>query len=324
MGKNTLSNIQLGLFVVVGTVFMIVALYMIGNNRNLFRRTFSISATFYDVNGLMAGNNIRFSGIDIGTVKRVEIISDTSVKVTMIIEENVRKYIKKNAIVSVGTDGLMGNKLVNISSSPEAAPIVENGDILTTLKPMDTDKMLRILNVTNLNLADITANVKRITHKLDNSQNLWSILSDTTVAQNLKYSVAGARHTAENAEKFTRNLNSLLNDLDRKNGILNFLLTDTTSSQELKKSLAELHLASEQAQKATADLNDLTAKIKKGEGAAGLLLTDTAFANNLNQSMRNIRTSTAKFDENMEAMKHNFLLKGYFKDEEKKAKKAKK
>src|SRR3989337_310265 len=111
MSKEFSRNIRLGIFVLAGTAFLIMLLYFIGSKQNLFGSTFRISAQFYSVNGLMPGNNVRFAGIDVGTVERVEIISDSTVSVTMLIEEKVRHYIKKNAVAIVGTDGLMGNKL---------------------------------------------------------------------------------------------------------------------------------------------------------------------------------------------------------------------
>src|SRR5690349_12707063 len=125
MAKEVSKNIRLGVFVLLGTILLIAALYLIGNNHNLFGNTFRISAEFYNVNGLMPGNNVRFSGIDVGTVESVEIVSDSSVRVVMVIEQDIRKYIRKNAVASIGTDGLMGNKLVNINSSDEDAEPIE-------------------------------------------------------------------------------------------------------------------------------------------------------------------------------------------------------
>lgn len=321
MNKNRLSNFQLGFFVMVGTLFLIIGLYMIGNNRNLFDRTFTISATFYNVNGLMEGNSVRFSGIDVGTVKSVKIASDTSVRVTMVIHRHVQQFIKKTSVASVGTDGLMGNRLINISTGTGFSPAVEEGDVLVAYKSVETDAMMRILNRTNVNLADITDDLKKITQRLNNSKGLWKILGDTAVADNVKASIHGIRVTSDNAAQFTRNLNSLLLDLQKDKGIVNFLLKDTTSSRELRSAIADIHDASEKARVAADNLSVLTGKMKKGEGAAGLLMTDTTFANDLKKSMRNVRTSTEKLDVNMEAMRHNFLFKGYFKDLEKQQKK---
>lgn len=325
MKRTTITNVQLGLFVTIGLAFLIAALYLIGSNRNLFDQTFEVNATFYNVNGLTKGNNVRFSGINVGTIKRVEIISDTSVKVTMIIENQTRKFIKKNSVATVGTDGLMGNKLVNISNpSASLGEIIEEGDMLISIKPLETDQMMRTLDLTNDNLYAITTNLKKVTQKLDNNNSLWSILSDSTLAFNVNQSIANIRLTSQHAVIFTRDLSYLLHDLKTGNGMASTLLYDTVSSEKLKSSLLQLQEASDHAAQITSDIKLLTEKMKQGEGGAGIVLSDTAFANDLNRSMRNIQSSTARFDENMEALKHNFLFRGYFKKQAKELRKMEK
>lgn len=315
---------QLGLFVMIGLVFLITALYLIGSNRNLFNKTFEVSATFYNVDGLTKGNNVRFSGIDVGTINRVEITSDTSVRVSMIIETSVRQFIKKTSVATVGTDGLMGNKLVNISNlSLARGEAIQEGDVLATMKPVETDQMLRTLEQTNKNLFQITMNLKKITQKVENSNSLWSLLTDSTMAENVKLSVSSIRAITKNTENFTSNLNGVLTDLKQGKGVAGALLYDTLSSAKVKTSIEQLQYASDKAFQVSRDLKLLTEKMKGGDGAAGLLLSDTAFAGDLRRSMYNIRQSTDRFNENMEAMKHNFLFRSYFKNQEKVSKKNK-
>jgi phospholipid/cholesterol/gamma-HCH transport system substrate-binding protein len=324
MKHTTTNNIQLGSFVAVGFVFLLAALYFIGKNRNLFDQTFEVSATFYNVNGLTKGNNVRFSGIDVGTIKRVDIISDTSVKVTMIIEKRVHSFIKKNSLASVGTDGLMGNKLVNITNTSSSSnEIIAEGDMLLSVKPIETTDMLRTLDQTNINLYQITNDIKRITQKLNNNNSLWSILMDTTVALNVKQSISSIRLTARNTTTFTNDLNTLLKDIKDGKGLAGSILRDTATAIKFKSSIQQLHDASEKAFQVTTDIKQLTEKIKKGEGGAGILLSDSAFAKDLQKSMHNIQQSTVRFDQNMEALKHNFLFKGYFRRQEKELKKIK-
>lgn len=324
MKRNASTNVQLGLFVMIGLAFLIAALYLIGSNRNLFSKTFEVSATFYNVNGLMKGNNVRFSGIDVGTIKVVEIISDTSVKVTMIIENRIHPFIKKNSVASVGTDGLMGNKLVNISNlNIIPSEIIEEGDMLPSLKPVETEAMLRTLDKTNDNLYQISGNLFRITQKVNNSNSVWSLLMDTTLAIEVKQSISNIRVATKNTVTFTKNLNSLLLDLKNEEGIVGSLLYDTVSAEALKTCIQQLEDASEKALQVTADIKLLTEKIKRGEGGAGVLMSDTIFARDLQKSMYNIQVATAHFDQNMEAMGQNFLFRKYFKNKEKELKKAK-
>lgn len=323
MHKKTINNVRLGLFVLIGTIFLIAALYLIGNNRNIFDQTFTVRATFYKVNGLMKGNNVRFSGIDVGTVKSVRIASDTSVEVSMIIESDAKRFIRKNAIASVGTDGLIGNKLVEIDNPDKRAPSVEEGDMIVTEKPIETDQMMRILDRTNNDLAEITTQLKGITWKLNNSHALWDILSDTTMSRNVSQSIALIKTTTANAASFTKEIDGMLKDMRKGKGIVNYLFYDTTARERLEKSLRQVDMASNDASHVANELKQLTGKIKNGESTAGIVLSDSVFARDLNESMRNIKSGSVALNENMEALKHSFLLRGYFKKQEKKERKAK-
>ena len=116
MINRTLNNIKLGVFVLSGLLFLILLLYMIGKNKNLFGSNYTIKARFENIQGLKPGNNVRFAGIDVGTVDKINIINDTVIEVEMLINNKIKNIIKKNALVSIGTDGLVGNKVVNIIS----------------------------------------------------------------------------------------------------------------------------------------------------------------------------------------------------------------
>src|ERR1700741_1104116 len=115
MNKDLTRNIRLGFFVMAGLLLLISSLYMIGSKRNLFNSTIKVNVTFHNVNGLIEGNNVRFNGIDVGTVSKIQIESDTVLHVELVIDKNVSKFISSTSIASIGTDGLMGNKLVNIT-----------------------------------------------------------------------------------------------------------------------------------------------------------------------------------------------------------------
>jgi phospholipid/cholesterol/gamma-HCH transport system substrate-binding protein len=314
MTKPQSRNIRLGLFVIAGTIFLIVLLYMIGAKRSLFSSTFRISAEFHNVNGLMEGNNVRFAGINVGVVEKVEINSDSTVHVEMMIEDKVKNYIKKSALASVGTDGLMGNKLVNINSVVDgSSDHVEDGTILKTLKPIETDEMLRTLNTTNSNIEVITGDLKKITQKFNNRNTLWSLLQDTVVADNLKQAIVNIKLTGANTAIITGDLKSIASDMQSKNGMVATLFTDTVLSSKLKSTMVKLDVSSDKMATITGDLSVLTGKINKGEGTIGMLVTDTAFEKDLRHTVKNLEEGTAGFTENMEALKHNFLFRKYFK-----------
>lgn len=317
MGNLTSRNIRLGAFVVAGTVLLIAALYLIGNNQNLFGSVFRISAKFYNVNGLMAGNNVRFSGIDVGTVESVEIISDTSVNVVMVIEEKIQPYIKKNAMASVGTDGLMGNKLVNINSATEPAPMVEEGDVLQTMRPIEQDEMVRTLNETNENMKAITSNLRTITDRINSKNTLWSLLMDTVVADNVKASIVSIRMASNNTMMLTGNLKGLADDLKAGKGSLGALITDTLLSGRITQTIVNLQRVSDTAALITGDFSKVASRLEKGQGSLGVLLRDTALVHNLNTTINHLNKGSVILNEDLEALKHSWPFKKYFRKKEK-------
>lgn len=220
---------RLGLFIACGFALLVLAVFFIGKKKNLFNPVFQLNTTFRSVSGLQVGNNVRFSGINVGTVDNVEIINDTTVKVQMIIEEDVKKFIKTDCRVSIGSEGVIGDRLVNITQSTMAASPVKDGQTLLSIEPVETDAIISSLKTAGENVA---------------------------------------------------------------------ILTD--------------------------ELADILHKINTGEGALGKLIQDTSMAQNIDQTLEDISSSAKGLNENMEAAKHNFLLRGFFKKKEKEAEKQKK
>ena len=145
MVKGIINDIKLGIFVLAGLIFLVLLLYMIGKNRNLFESTYVLKARFDNVQGLVTGNNVRFSGIEAGTVKKINILSDSVIEVTMIIQNKMQAIIKKNAFASIGTEGFVGNKVVNIIPAKEYANPAKEDDILITKRSVNTEEMLETL-----------------------------------------------------------------------------------------------------------------------------------------------------------------------------------
>jgi phospholipid/cholesterol/gamma-HCH transport system substrate-binding protein len=321
MKNKTPDNIKLGTFVMLGLIFLIFSLYMIGRNRNMFGSTFTLTANFHNTNGLLVGNNVRFSGIDVGTVTRIRIASDTSVLVTMIIDNKVKQYIKKNALATIGTEGLMGNKLINISAQSEKADPVDDGSVIQTLKPIETDYMLRTLNTTNNNIYTISHNLKEITSKLNSSSSLWNLLADSVIALDLKQAVSRLNEAGSNTAKLTKDVSEMVVKYKEGKGLAETIFTDTLFSQRLEESVAEIQEISKNLVETSAQMKATVTKIETGQGPASMLLSDTVSAEKLKQTILNIEQGTSRFSEDMEALKHNFLFRKYFKKQEKSAKK---
>lgn len=317
MKTKAFDNIKLGTFVIAGAVFLIFTLYMIGKNRNLFGSTFTIKASMSSVNGLTVGNNVRFRGIDVGTVKDIRFADDSTLLVIMIIDEKLKRYIRQNALVSVGTDGLMGNKLVNINSQPGAAPPVEEGSVILSRPPIETDEMLRTLNTTNNTIERVTRNLDEITMKLNSSKSLWNLLSDTIITDDLRNAVRDFKRAGGNTEALTANAKEIVSRFGDGRGIAGTLFTDSTLTQRLDYSLRQIQTATEKTALLMKKLDTVVNNMKAGQGTAGLLLADTALRRTLVRSADNLEEGTSRFSENMEALKTSFLFRKYFKKLEK-------
>jgi phospholipid/cholesterol/gamma-HCH transport system substrate-binding protein len=312
MAKEASKNIRLGVFVLMGTIFLIAALYMVGNNNNLFGNTFRVSAEFYDVNGLMPGNNVRFSGINVGTVESVEIVSDSTVKVTMVIEQDVRQYIRKNAIASIGTDGLMGNKIVNINAGGVNAEMLEEGDVLQTTRPIDQDEMIRTLSATNNNMQIITSNLRTITDRINSKNSLWSLLMDTVVAENVKASIVNIRVASNQSAILTGDLAAITAGVRNGKGTIGALITDTSIASGLKQAIVKFENINDSVAIVTGDISAIIKGIRNGEGTIGVLLNDTSFVHNLNAGMENVKDGSVLLNEDLEALRHSWPFRKYF------------
>ncbi len=320
MEKEPNKNIKLGLFVIAGTAFLIIAMYFIGAKQNLFSSTFNLYVNFHNVDGLQAGNNVRFAGIDVGTVEEVEIQNDSSVLVTLIIEDKYQSYIKKNALASIGTDGLMGNKLVNINSAHQPGLDVEEGDVLASVHPIETDEMLRTLNKTNDDVSTIARNLRIITERVNNSNTLWSILTDPAVADNVKNAIVSIKLTGERTAVISGDLSRIVASVKNGKGTLGALITDTAISHQINQTIVKIQLISDTMAYISGDLKYVTNKIRNGEGAVGTVLMDTTFAGNLNKSVIDIRKASKGINETLEALKSSFLLRKYFRRQAKASK----
>ncbi len=316
--KSSIQNLKLGIFVVIGTILILIASYLIGNRQNMFTRNFTISAVFKNVNGLQVGNNVRFSGINIGTVDRLQMENDTTIYVFMKVEEKMQKFIKRNAIATIGSDGLVGSMLVNIVPGSGEAPMVEDGDQLESYSKIGTQDMLKTLNVTNENAALLTSDLLQVTQSLTQGKGtLGRLLNDTVMASDLSKTIKNLKYSSQKVNTTLDELQKAVQALETNDNIAGVLLSDSISASKLRHIIENLEISSEQINKVTEDLSSVVGNMKEGEAMLNLVATDTAMANQLMRTMQNIEEGTAKFNENMEALKHNFLTRRYFKKLEK-------
>lgn len=211
MKKNNGNKIRLGIFVSIGIALFIIGVYFIGDKQQLFNETFRVSGIFKDVSGLQVGNNVRFSGITIGVVENIEIVSDSSVKVDFNIDNNTRKFIKKDAKITIGSDGLMGNKVAIIIPGTQSNKQVENNDFLITSIPVSIDEIMVNLKVTTGNAATITEDLSVLMASLSSGKGtIGKLFMDTVFAKNIDQTLVNIK---QGTGGFKQNMDAASNNV---------------------------------------------------------------------------------------------------------------
>jgi phospholipid/cholesterol/gamma-HCH transport system substrate-binding protein len=194
MKKETTNHIKLGLFVTLGILILMTGIYFIGETKKLFSTTFKLTTFFKDVNGLQIGNNVRFAGINVGTISDISIITDSTVKVDMILDINTQQFIKKDAKATIGSDGLMGNKILTVSSGTSKEKTIESDDIIGTTIPVSMDDLLTSFKTTVDNAALITNDLADIMENIHSGKGtIGKLFMDTVFAEDLNKTIINVK-----------------------------------------------------------------------------------------------------------------------------------
>lgn len=311
---NDSSNkrtVVVGIFVFLGLGFLIVGVLAIGNLHETFKQKISVIVLFDEVSGLQKGNNIWFSGVKIGVVGKVEFYSQKKVLVEMKIEANAQQYIRKDALVKISTDGLIGNKILIIYGGTSRMPEIAEGDTLSVEKTFTTEDMINTLQDNNNNILAITNDFKVISKNLAAGEGtVGKLLNDEEIYQHLDAATLSLKSAAGKAERLIGSLTTFSDGLNKKGTLANELTTDTVVFNSLKSSVLQLQ---QMADTAFVFIENLKETSNNPNSTIGVLLQDEEAGKHLKETLKNLESSSLKLDEDLLAAQHNFLLKGYFK-----------
>lgn len=306
--------IIVGIFLALGLVIFVVGILTLGGSQKTFSKNIHISAIFDDVAGLKKGNNVWFSGVKVGTISDVHFTGPSQVDVKMSIDETSRQYIHSNAGVHIGSDGLIGNKIIVIDGGSPQAPVVADGDVLQVEKLPSTDDIMNTLQMNNRNLLAITTDFKQLSHKiLEGKGTVGALLADSVMGMQLRRSMQNLQAATQSAARMATQLNDFSNKMNTKGGFADKLLTDTITFNRIKAAVTQLQIAATNASALTDNLNTASKKLTTTDNAIGILLNDKKSADQVRTSLNNLEQSSIKLNDDLEAAQHNFLLKGFFK-----------
>jgi phospholipid/cholesterol/gamma-HCH transport system substrate-binding protein len=306
-------NIKLGAFVIGGVALFLITLFYLGKENNIFSKTFTVSAVFKNVEGLKEGDNVWLSGVKIGTVKKVSIIDEGRVVVSLALKEKQNEFIKKDATANIGSDGLVGNKIVIIRPGTAEETIHDN-DTINSFSPTDTQELFNLAKDVGTDIKVITGDLRLITAKINKGEGvIGELLNEGEMAKELRASMAAIRMASENATRATNEINKILVEVNHGDGLMTKLLRDTTYAAQFSRTMENVEQVGENARKMAADLKAVTEKMNDKDNAMGVLLTDTVFAEKLKATMINLEKSSATLDENLKAMRTSWPFKKYYK-----------
>ncbi|MFD2933969.1 MlaD family protein [Spirosoma flavum] len=336
--ESTKRSLVVGIFVLLGLVIFVAGVFVLGGQQKRFTKSIRINAIFNDVGGLKVGNNVWFSGVKIGTVKRISFFGTSQVEVDMDIEQSSQAYIRKDANASISSDGLIGNKIVVITGGTTRHPEVDENDRLKTSEALSSDQIMATLQENNNNLLRVTNDFKELVGNLKRGKGtVGAVLTDSMVANNFKRAMVNLERASQNTVKITGSVSQFASKLNTKGSLANELVTDTTVFRRLSRSATQLentansadktvgnmNKASETLSRTSDNLHKASEKLNNTNSPLGVLLTDQETATNLRTTLRNLSQGTAILNEDLKAAQNNFLLRGFFKKQAKEAAKLK-
>ena len=304
-------NVMVGIFVLLGLAILAGGILAVGNIHSTFVPKIRVSTSFPDVNGLQPGNNVWFSGLKVGTVDDLEFVGESQVRVSLKIDKATQRYVHKDAMAKLSSDGLIGNKIVVITSGTPGTPSIEDGDVLQTAAEPSTDDMLVMLQESNQDLRAVASDLKSITQQIASGQGtIGRLLYDDAMADSLSTTTASLAEASQNADKTTAALSNYTSNLSKPGNLLHDLAHDKSVYPALTKTSEGLAAASEDA---AAAAKGLRAATTDPNSATGVLLADPEAAADLKSTIANLETSTQKLDEDLEAAQYAWPLRGGFK-----------
>ncbi len=294
-----LEGARLGIFIFLGTILLIISIFLIGNKEKLFTSTIEIKAYFKQIEGLKSGAPVRLSGYDVGSVSAISLGSDTSrmVEVKMRIDDNLKHFIRLDSEASIETEGLVGKKIVSITpGSPNEAEISEGG-IIKSKSPVNVAKIIEQTEAVMSYMKDLTKDFSEIFAKVNRGEgSIGKLIND----DQLYNSTVRITQTADKSlTTITNRLDEISNIIVSTTGSIKSILTDVDGT--------------------IADIHKVINKVNNGEGALGALISDRQTGDSIKTIVKNLtrtsdqaRVAVDRLAENMEALKHNWLFKGYF------------
>lgn len=297
---NKMSTVRLGVFIFLGTVILVIGVFLLGNKESMFKSTFTVKTYFKNVEGLRTGAPVRLSGIDVGSVKDIKIVGDTSgkVEVTLRLVHEIHQFVKTDSKASIETEGLVGNKILILHIGSSSSAQVPEGGFIQSKESIGFAAIIEETQGALQYTKAMTKDLSEIINKVNTGQ--------------------GSVGKLINSDDLYDNTNRLINSADKSLGAI------TTKMDELAGVINSLGAGVQSVignvDKTVVNIDNIIKDVKSGKGVMGSLLSDksnydtsiTSILENIVKISEETKKGASRFAENMEALKHNWLFKNYF------------
>ena len=302
MKNQTNKALRVGLFVFTALAIFITIIYLIGSKDNLFKTKTTITTSFNDIRGVVVGNNVRFSGINVGKVSDINVVSDKEVVLELSIVKEYARFIYKDALVEINQDGLMGSKLINITSGHSSAGMIEEGTHLKGKEGIDIENMLYEVHDILVEAGDAVASLKSIAGKIDSGEgDLAKLVNDDVLSTELTATTRQLNTTLATVEQITKNMTTGEGDIAR-------LINSNELTSQAHQLLDNLNEAVVKTHRVAENLETTSRQINYGEGAVNLLLNNKNTAQNIDTTILKLQNSLNEFDKTARAVQNSWLI----------------
>lgn len=302
-----------GGFVIGGFLLFAIGLFLIGDRRLLFDPQFELNTAFGKVTGLQAGSKVRLAGLDAGEVLDIMIPSRPSEKfvVRLRLRQDLRQLVRRDSIAAIQTDGIVGNAFIQIGRGTDAAPVVEPGDTIAGTDPIDFADLIQegrdTFQAVSREIADVSKGVSSaIVTLTETAATANTVLSDA--GADLNRLTASTVRVSQGIEAVVDDTRGIVSSVRAGRGTIGQLLTDDTQykrwvgiSTEAERTIGNLRTASERAR-------EVVERLGARDGATQQMLLA------LRDTVLNAREVMSDVSEGTEALKRNFLFRGFFRD----------
>jgi len=316
--KVTIADLKVGIVVLVAISLLIFMILTASGEVSVFEREFILKTRVAEVDGLIPGNEVRLSGVRVGSVKAVNFAGlparpedPNTIEIVMRVRPEVaREQIRSDSVVTLGSIGLLGDKVVEISAGTTSGTPLQNGDYLQSSPGTNIRKIISGVDPLIADLADSADQIRQMVLRINQGQGtVGRLIRDPKIYEDLDATVVEARELVHRIREGEGTVGKFINDptlyndlkrtvtrleaitreIEEGKGTLAKLLKEPEVYEKLNRTMSRLDEISQR-------VDTIASRIEKGEGTVGRLVNDPSLHEETKAAVANLKSITDKMD----------------------------